>query len=228
MKNKYQIVLFIVTLCFLNLKLQGQISQGSEEIDKVKYDGAVLFTNYDHKFLEQHWKIKLASIGAQSQKKEAFLVENGSMPSVTFDKVNLISKAMKRKGDKSVLFVSIKQGNGEVIVPGHSNWASLESYLQSFSNELAYENGIRVAQNAENEAIEKQKKLIKTSQKINDDIAENKKEREKLQRKLEENAKELEKLNLSTESNKKDLTAAAAEIEAKKKDVEAARLKPKN
>ncbi len=224
MKNILKYLLFTFSVIFSS---QAQISQGSEEIDKKKYEGAVLFTNYDQKFLEQQWKIKLASIGAQSQKKEALIVENGTIPAVTFEKVFITSKAMKRKGDKSVLFVSIRQENGELIVPGHSNWASLESYLNTFASELAFENGIVIAQNAENEANEKQKKVIKASQKLQDEINDNKKEKEKLQKKLDENAKELEKLLANVETNKKDLAAASTDIEQKKKDLEAARLRPK-
>lgn len=225
MKNILKLLLLILTIPFCG---HAQISQGTEEIDKKKYDGAVFFTNYEQKFLEQQWKIKLASIGAQNQKKDALIVENGNIPAVTFEKVTVTSKAMKRKGDKSILFVSIRQENGEVILPSHSNWANLEKYLNTFASELAYENGVIIAQNAENEANDKQKKLLKASQKLQDEINDNKKEKEKLQKKLDENAKELEKLLANIETNKKELTTAATNIEQKKKELEAARLKPKN
>ena len=85
--------------------------------------------------------------------------------------------------------------------------------------------GVRVEEKMMEDVADKQKKTIKTGDKLVRAIEDNKREKEKLLKKIEENKAELEKLLTDVEQNKKDQISMGENVNVQQKKVEEAKTK---
>jgi hypothetical protein len=215
--------LLYLSLLISNLGF-GQVFSGSQEIDKTPREGAYTMVNSDAKFAEKSWQNYMASFGKQSSAKNGLISKDAKIASLSSDPLTLYSKVWKQK-DRTHVFASAVLANGDIITNGHPKWAELESILNNFKSRLDLEEGVRAAENEQNNAAENHKKTMKNGEKLKDKVADNAKDKEKLLKKIEENKIELEKLLTDIETNKKDQLKALEEIEVRKKGVDEAKSK---
>lgn len=218
MKKLFYALAFISNISF------GQVFSGSQEIDKSNREGGYILTAVDQKFVEKSWQSHLALIGKQNVSKGAITINDARINDISTEPVKVFSKVTKQK-DRTLVFMSILMPNGDIVTNGNDKWASLEKFLTNYQDKLSLEDGVRIAENDQNVALENHKKVIKAGDKLKDKVEDNKKDKEKLLKKIEENRVELEKLLTDIETNKKDQTKALEEIEVKKKGVDEAKLK---
>jgi hypothetical protein len=221
MMKKLFIFLFIAFYAHFG---HSQVFSGSQEIDKNKREGAYILTVLDQKFVDKIWQAKLSTLGKQNVSKGGITINNVKLENISADPITIYSKVTKQK-DRTQVFMAAVLANGEILTNGHEKWSALESYLTDFQNQLVLENGVKTAENEQNDAMDNHKKVIKAGDKLTSKIEDNKKEKEKLLKKIEENRIELEKLLTDVESNKKDQIKALDDIEVKKKGVDEAKMK---
>ncbi len=202
----------------------GQVFSGGQEIDKSNREGVYIMVNSDVKFTEKSWQSYMANFGKQLSSKGAIIMKDSKVEAISAEPITLYSKVWKQR-DRTHVFISAVLTNGEIVTNGHEKWPEIENLLKNFQGKLDLEEGVRLAENNQNAAIENHKKIVKAGDKLKDKVEDNAKEKEKLLKKIEENKIELEKLLTDIETNKKDQTKALDEIEIKKKGVDEARAK---
>ncbi len=210
-------------ILFANLA-NAQVFSGSQDIDKNKREGAYILSALDQKFVEKSWQNYLTTAGSQQVSKGSITINGAKIESIAAEPITIFSKVTKQK-DRTQIFMSVLLANGDIITNGHEKWSALEGYLTQYQNRLSLEEGVKIAENAQNDAQEAHKKVIKAGDKLLGKVEDNKKDKEKLLKKIEENRIELEKLLTDIETNKKDQVKALDEIEVKKRGIDEAKAK---
>jgi hypothetical protein len=217
-KKLLPLLLLISNLSF------GQIFSGSQDIEKGPREGAYTMVNSETKFTEKVWQNYLAQFGKQATVKNGMILKSGKIDAISTEPITLYSKVWKQR-DRTFVFASAILSNGDIVTNGHEKWAALENFLNNFKSKLDLEEGVKSAENEQNNVTENHKKIVKNGEKLKDKVTENAKEKEKLLKKIEENKLELEKLLTDIETNKKEQSKALDEIEIKKKAVDEAKSK---
>lgn len=205
--------------------VNAQIFSGTQEVEKANKEGLYTSVAVDDKYVKQAWQIELAKYGkVESGRSGAYKVSNAIMPTISGDPVMLVSRITSEKG-RTKIFMSIGMGE-EVYVGGtHPKYAAAEKILNDFVEVINLQEGVRTEEKVMGDVTDKQKKTIKTGDKLVRAIDDNKKEKERLLKKIEENRVELEKLLTDVEQNKKDQISMGENINIQQKKVEEAKAK---
>ena len=205
--------------------VNAQVFSGTQEIEKANKEGLYTSVAVDEKFVKQAWQVELAKYGkVESGKGNSYRVNNATMPTISGDPVMLASRVTSEKG-RTKIFMSIGMGE-EVYVGGtHPKYAAAEKILNDFVEIINLQEGVRGQEKVMEEVVDKQKKTIKTGDKLVRAIEDNKREKEKLLKKIEENKVELEKLLTDVEQNKKDQISMGENVNVQTKKVEEAKAK---
>lgn len=205
--------------------VNAQVFSGTQEIEKANKEGLYTSVAVDEKFVKQAWQVELAKYGkVESGKGNSYRVNNATMPTVSGDPVMLASRVTSEKG-RTKIFMSIGMGE-EVYVGGtHPKYAAAEKILNDFVEIINLQEGVRGQEKIMEDVVDKQKKTIKTGDKLVRAIEDNKREKEKLLKKIEENRLELEKLLTDVEQNKKDQITMGESVNVQTKKVEEAKAK---
>ncbi|MCU0468241.1 MAG: hypothetical protein MUF58_06535 [Arcicella sp.] len=205
--------------------VNAQVFSGTQEIEKANKEGLYTSVAVDDKYVKQAWQVELAKYGkVESGKSGAYRVNNATMPTISGDPVMLVSRITTEKG-RTKIFMSLGMGE-EVYVGGtHPKYAAAEKILNDFVEVINLQEAVRKEESVMEDVVDKQKKTIKTGDKLVRAIEDNKKEKEKLLKKIEENKLELEKLLTDVEQNKKDQITMGENVSAQQKKVEEAKAK---
>lgn len=205
--------------------VNAQIFSGTQEIEKANKEGLYTSVAVDDKYVKQAWQVELAKYGkVESGKNGTYRVNNAIMPTISSDPMMLASRITTEKG-RTKIFMSIGMGE-EVYVGGtHPKYAVAEKILNDFVEVINLQEGVRMEEKVMDDITDKQKKTIKTGDKLVRAIEDNKREREKLLKKIEENKAELEKLLTDVEQNKKDQISMGENVNVQQKKVGEAKAK---
>lgn len=205
--------------------VNSQVFSGTQEIEKATKEGLYTSVAVDEKFVKQAWQVELAKYGkVESGKGMSYRVNNATMPTISGDPVMLTSRITTEKG-RTKIFMSVGMGE-EVYVGGtHPKYAAAEKILNDFVETINLQEGVRGEEKVMEDVTDKQKKTIKTGDKLVRAIEDNKREKEKLLKKIEENKVELEKLLTDVEQNKKDQISMGENVNVQTKKVEEAKAK---
>ncbi len=205
--------------------VHAQVFSGTQEIEKANKEGLYTSVAVDDKYVKQAWQVELAKYGkVESGKGNSYRVNNATMPTIGGDPVMLVSRITTEKG-RTKIFMSIGMGE-EVYVGGtHPKYAAAEKILNDFVEVINLQEGVRTEEKVMEDVVDKQKKTIKTGDKLVRAIEDNKKEKEKLLKKIDENKAELEKLLTDVEQNKKDQISMGENVNVQTKKVEEAKAK---
>jgi hypothetical protein len=205
--------------------VNAQVFSGTQEIEKATKEGLYTSVAVDEKFVKQAWQVELAKYGkVESGKGTSYKVNNATMPTISGDPVMLTSRITTEKG-RTKIFMSVGMGE-EVYVGGtHPKYAAAEKILNDFVEVINLQEGVRSEEKVMEDVVDKQKKTIKTGDKLVRAIEDNKREKEKLLKKIEENKLELEKLLTDVEQNKKDQITMGENVNVQTKKVEEAKGK---
>ena len=205
--------------------VNAQIFSGTQEIEKANKEGLYTSVAVDDKYVKQAWQAELAKYGkVESGRSGAYKVSNAIMPTISSDPVMLVSRINTEKG-RTKIFMSIGMGE-EVYVGGtHPKYAAAEKILNDFVGVINLQEGVRTEEKVMGDVTDKQKKTIKTGDKLVRAIDDNKREKERLLKKIEENRVELEKLLTDVEQNKKDQISMGENINVQQKKVDESKAK---
>ena len=205
--------------------VNAQIFSGTQEIEKANKEGLYTSVAVDDKYVKQAWQAELAKYGkVESGRSGAYKVSNAIMPTISGDPVMLVSRINTEKG-RTKIFMSIGMGE-EVYVGGtHPKYAAAEKILNDFVGVINLQEGVRTEEKVMGDVTDKQKKTIKTGDKLVRAIDDNKREKERLLKKIEENRVELEKLLTDVEQNKKDQISMGENINVQQKKVDESKAK---
>ena len=205
--------------------VNAQVFSGTQEIEKANKEGLYTSVAVDEKYVKQAWQVELAKYGkVESGRSGAYRVNNATMPTISGDPVMLVSRITTEKG-RTKIFMSVGMGE-EVYVGGtHPKYAAAEKILNDFVEVINLQEGVRTEEKVMEDVTDKQKKTIKTGDKLVRAIEDNKRDKEKLLKKMEENKAELEKLLTDVEQNKKDQISMGENVNAQTKKVEEAKAK---
>jgi hypothetical protein len=205
--------------------VNAQVFSGTQEIDKANKEGIYTSVAVDDKYVKQAWQVEMAKYGkVESGKGNSYRVNNATMPTISSDPVMLASRITTEKG-RTKIFMSVGMGE-EVYVGGtHAKYAAAEKILNDFVEVINLQEAVRKEEGVMEDVTDKQKKTIKTGDKLVRAIEDNKKDKEKLLKKIEENRMELEKLLTDVEQNKKDQITMGENVNVQTKKVEEAKSK---
>ncbi len=205
--------------------VNAQVFSGTQEIEKANKEGLYTSVAVDEKFVKQAWQVELAKYGkVESGRSGTYRVNNATMPTISGDPVMLASRVISEKG-RTKIFMSVGMGE-EVYVGGtHPKYAAAEKILNDFVEIINLQEGVRGQEKIMEDVVDKQKRTIKTGDKLVRAIEDNKREKERLLKKIEENRLELEKLLTDVEQNKKDQISMGESVNVQTKKVEEAKAK---
>jgi|GEM_PF-1131999 len=218
--------LFLAAILLTGLQsVNAQVFSGIQEIEKANKEGLYTSVAVDDKYVKQGWQIELAKYGKiEAGKSGAYRVNNATMPTISNDPLMLVSRITNEKG-RTKIFLSIGIGD-EVYVNGtHPKYAAAEKILNDFVEVINLQEGVRTQEKIMEEVMDKQKKTVKTGDKLVRAIEDNKREKEKLLKRMEDNRLELEKLLTDVEQNKKDQISMGENMNIQMKKVEEAKSK---
>lgn len=219
-----KLLLVIMLLNGIHLA-NSQVFSGTQEIEKANKEGLYTSVAVDEKFVKQAWQAELAKYGKiEPGRSGVYRVNNATMPTISGDPVMLASRIASEKG-RTKIFMSIGMGE-EIYVGGiHPKYVAAEKILNDFVEVINLQEGVRGQEKAMEDVIDKQKKTIKTGDKLVRAIEDNKREREKLLKKIEENKAELENFLTDVEQNKKEQITMGENVNVQTKKVEEAKAK---
>lgn len=209
---------FLVTLITYNLSIAQTILSGSELFGKDRKEGVYMNLNIEKKYIDKDWPLFIAKFGNVAQNKEVFNIASASIPDITSEPINLMTKVTSEQKNKTQVFASFDIA-GTTISSSSENYAGVEKVMKDFYDYAMQNEDVRLAERDSDEAQKSYNRVQKTGEKIARDIERNKREKESLLKKIEENKEELEKLLQDQITNKQDQENGKITIEEKQKAV---------
>lgn len=210
-------ILLIVILAGNSLFAQTILS-GSELFGTVRKEGFYMILSVEKKFIEKDWPLFLAKYGSVSQNKDIYNIASASIPDLTSEPVNLMTKIISDQKSKTKVFASFDIG-GTAVSNSSTSYYEVEKFVKEFYNYAMQNEDVRLAERDADESEKNLGRVEKTGKRIARDIERNKREKESLLRKIEENKQELEKLLQEETANKQDLENAKIALEEKQKSL---------
>lgn len=210
-------ILLIVMLAGNSLFAQTILS-GSELFGTVRKEGFYMILSIEKKFIEKDWPLFLAKYGSVSQNKDIYNIASASIPDLTSEPVNLMTKIISDQKSKTKVFASFDIG-GTAVSNSSTSYYEVEKFMKEFYNYAMQNEDVRLAERDADESEKNLSRVEKTGKRIARDIERNKREKESLLRKIEENKQELEKLLQEETANKQDLENAKIALEEKQKSL---------
>jgi hypothetical protein len=200
------------------------ILSGSELFGSARKEGFYITLSAEKKFVEKDWQLFLAKYGSVSQNKDIYNIASASIPDLTSEPVNLMTKIISDQKSKTKVFASFDIG-GTPVSSGSGSYYEVEKFMKEFYAYAMQNEDVRLAEK-DTEASEKNlSRVEKAGKRIARDIERNKRETESFIRKIEENKKELEKLLQDEIANKQDLENARIALEEKQKSLSTVKTK---
>jgi hypothetical protein len=205
--------------------VNAQVFSGTQEVDKANKEGLYTSVAVDDKYVKQSWQTELAKYGkVEAGRSGAYRVNSAFMPTISGDPLILVSRLTTEKG-RTKIFMSIGLGEEVYVGGSHPKYAAAEKILNDFVEVINLQEAVRTEEKVMEDVLEKQKKTIKTGDKLVRAIEDNKRDKEKLLKRIEENRLELEKLLSDVEQNKKDRISMGENVNVQTKKVEEAKAK---
>lgn len=213
-----KVSILLITLLTNNWLFAQTILSGSELFGKDRKDGFYMTLSIEKKFIEKDWSLFLAKYGSISQSREVYTIASASIPDLTSEPVNLMTKIIADQKSKTKVFASFDIG-GTSVSSGSSSYYEVEKLMREFYNYAMQNEDVRLAERDAGESQKNLDRVEKTGKRIVRNIEKNKREKETLLRKIEENKQELEKLLKEEVENKQDQENAKIALEEKQKSL---------
>lgn len=209
MKKAIIVLFLLVSAKFASAQV---VFAGSQEFDKVKKEGLYTSLNVDNKYVEKGWRLKLAEYGKVIVTKDVYSVTSANIPSIAEAPINFISKVYTKKG-RTEVFIALNLRDSLYVTAKHEKYAEAEKILVSFANLMLWEESVRKTEEAYNDVIKKQEKVIRAGEKLVNNIEGNGKDKEKLGRKESDNAADFKKYTEEKDANAREQTQVKEELE---------------
>jgi hypothetical protein len=218
--------LLLIVCLFISIQAsKAQVFSGTLEIEKANKEGLYTTVPIDEKYVKEAWALEIAKYGrVETGRSGVYRITGANILSISDSPILLTSRIFSEK-NRTKIFVSFGFGDEVYINGGHPKYAAAEQLLNNFVEQISLQENVRVQEKSMETVSDKQKKIVKTGDKLVRAIEDNKKEKEKLLKKIEENASELEKLLSEVEQNKKDQIKAMEDVSIQQKKVEEAKQK---
>lgn len=213
-----KLFLLIVVVFATNGLFAQTILSGSELFGKDRKQGFYMTLGIEKKYIEKDWPMFIGKYGGISQSRETYNIASASIPDLTSEPVNLMTKIINDKKTVTRIFASFDIGGTEVS-NSSSNYYEVEKLMKEFYTFAMHNEDVRLAERDAGESEKNLSRVEKTGKQIARNIERNKREKETLLRKIEENKKELEQLLQDEIANKEDLEHAKVALEEKKKSL---------
>ncbi|RYU96948.1 hypothetical protein [Emticicia agri] len=194
------------------------ILSGSELFGKDRKEGFYMTLSIEKKFIEKDWPLFLAKYGSIAENRDTYNIASASIPDLTSEPVNLMTKIIADQKSKTKIFASFDIG-GTPVSSSSSSYYEVEKFMKEFYAYAMQNEDVRLAERDAGESEKNLERVEKTGRRIVRDIERNKREKETLLRKIEENRVELEKLLQEEIANKQDLENAKIALEEKQKSL---------
>ncbi|MDX2188485.1 MAG: hypothetical protein SFY32_01365 [Bacteroidota bacterium] len=219
------------TLLFFVFQGFGQkvtVAESDEIIEDVKRKGLYTVLELDLDDVKQGWTKKMKEWGSFKNKSGTYIVEQGTIASISSTFVKIISKVEATSKGSKVWF-AIDLGDAYVTSSGDaSKYKEAEKLLHDFGVAMYIadiNDQIKEAEKVLASSVKDQEKLINKGEKLRSDILSNRQEKVKLEKKLTDNAIEYKQLQSDSVTNLQNQAAASEVVEKTKKAVEAVRAK---
>jgi len=219
-----KLTILIITLLATKTLFAQTILSGSELFGKDRKDGFYMTVSTEKKFIEKDWPLFLAKYGSVSQNRESYTIASASIPDLTSEPVNLMTKIISDQKTKTKVFASFDIG-GTSVSSSSSSYYEVEKFMKEFYAYAMQNEDVRLAERDAGESQKNYERVEKTGKRIVRDIERNKREKESLTRKIEENKQELEKLLQEEIANKQDMENAKIALEEKQKSLSTVKTK---
>ena len=213
-----KLTILILSLLFTQALFAQTILSGSELFGKDRKDGFYMTLSVEKKFIEKDWPLFLAKYGSISQNREVYNIASASIPDLTSEPVNLMTKIISDQKTKTKVFASFDIG-GKPVSNSSGSYYEVEKFMKEFYAYAMQNEDVRLAERDADESQKNLDRVEKTGKRIVRDIERNKREKETLLRKIEENRLDLEKLLQEEVANKQDLENAKIALEEKQKSL---------
>ena len=213
-----KLTILILSLLFTQALFAQTILSGSELFGKDRKDGFYMTLSVEKKFIEKDWPLFLAKYGSISQNREVYNIASASIPDLTSEPVNLMTKIISDQKTKTKVFASFDIG-GKLVSSSSGSYYEVEKFMKEFYAYAMQNEDVRLAERDADESQKNLDRVEKTGKRIVRDIERNKREKETLLRKIEENRLDLEKLLQEEVANKQDLENAKIALEEKQKSL---------
>ncbi|RFS14505.1 hypothetical protein [Emticicia sp. C21] len=213
-----KLTILIIALLTTQTLWAQTILSGSELFGKDRKDGFYMTLSTEKKFIEKDWPLFLAKYGSVSQNRDIYNIASASIPDLTSEPVNLMTKIISDQKTKTKVFASFDIA-GTPVSSGSSNYYEVEKFMKEFYAYAMQNEDVRLAERDADESQKNFERVEKTGKRILRDIERNKREKETLLRKIEENKQELEKLLQDEIANKQDMENAKIALEEKQKSL---------
>ena len=216
---------FLICLIGLSSAAHAQtVYAGESTIEKTKIPGLYLTLQGNGKQIEKDWEAQLKTYGRLSASRGLFRVPNADIQAISPEPINL-SSTVKSSRNSATIFAGFDRGSGNFVTPGSTGYSAAEQLLKDFAQKSQFGQEVRTAEGGFEDAQKKHQRMVKTGERLQQEIEQNAKEKERLLKRIEDNAKELEKLEKDLEANKTDQATALTELENRKANVEAVKAK---
>ncbi|MDR6195708.1 hypothetical protein [Siphonobacter sp. SORGH_AS_0500] len=218
MKTKF-LTLVLLLMSSAGVFAQADIKPVQQDVAKVKRVGYLMTTSVDSRIVEQAWKKKLAQYGrVLSERGGVYKVEYAKVP--FSDKNVLIVSQIDSRSKGTTLFLSVDMGSYEYASSTNNYGREVEAILQDFHKEVDYESQVSDADKTLKEATDKQKDVVRKSERNLRNLKDNRAEKIKLFKRLEENEKELAQLQADSVRLRSEVEQASNLLEDQKKNNE--------
>jgi hypothetical protein len=224
MKNATLFFLLIGLIGLTNAVHAQTVYAGESTIEKTKMQGLYLTLQGDGKQIEKDWEAQLKTYGRLSASRGLYRVPNANIQAISPEPINLAS-TVKSSRNSATIFAGFDLGSGNFVTPGGTGYSAAEQLLKDFANKSLFGQEVRSAEGGFEDAQKKHQRMVKTGERLQQEIEQNAKEKERLLKRIEDNGKELEKLEKDLEANKTDQANALTELENRKANVEAVKTK---
>ena len=215
MKKSVLLLALIVSSTF---SIAQTILSGSEVFGKDRKEGFYMTLNIEKKFIEKDWSLFISKYGGVAQSREVFNIASASIPSITSDPINLMTKVMSEQKTKVKVFASFDVG-GNTVTENSKAFAGVEQLMKDFHAFAMQNEDVRLAEKDAEESQKNLDRVNKAGDRLTRDIERNKREKEKLLKEIEENKVDLEKFLKDQIANKQDQDNARIALEEKQKAV---------
>lgn len=219
-----KISMLIIALLAGKTLFAQTILSGSELFGSARKEGFYITLSAEKKFVEKDWQLFLAKYGSVSQNKDIYNIASASIPDLTSEPVNLMTKIISDQKSKTKVFASFDIG-GTAVSSSSGSYYEVEKFMKEFYAYAMQNEDVRLAEKDTEESEKNLSRVEKTGKRIARDIERNKRETESFIRKIEENKKELEKLLQEEIANKQDLENARIALEEKQKSLSTVKTK---
>ncbi|MDQ1089469.1 hypothetical protein [Siphonobacter sp. SORGH_AS_1065] len=218
MKTKF-LTLVLLLMSSAGVFAQADIKPVQQDVAKVKRVGYLMTTSVDSRIVEQAWKKKLAQYGrVLSERGGVYKVEYAKVP--FSDKNVLIVSQIDSRSKGTTLFLSVDMGSYEYASSTNNYGREVEAILQDFHKEVDYESQVSDADKTLKEATDKQKDVVRKSERNLRNLKDNRAEKTKLFKRLEENEKELAQLQADSVRLRSEVEQASNLLQDQKKNNE--------